>query len=123
MGNDDKKIWGIHTLNDNLFLKNNLIAIGWRDFGDLTKVKGTREAFKEHYVEAFPDAKKGQIANCAGMLFRFMHEVQIGDYVVFPSKIDRKINIGQIEGDYYFEDSDGEYVQRRKVKGIVKLSV
>jgi len=121
MGNDDKKIWGIHTLNDNLFLKNNLIAIGWRDFGDLTKVKGTREAFKEHYVEAFPDAKKGQIANCAGMLFRFMHEVQIGDYVVFPSKIDRKINIGQIEGDYYFEDSDGEYVQRRKVKWLKHL--
>jgi restriction system protein len=52
------------------------------------------------------------------MLYRFIHEVQIGDYVVFPSKTDRKINIGTVEGDYFFEDNDGEYVQRRKVKWL-----
>lgn len=73
---------------------------------------------KTHYLEAYPDAKKGQIANGAGMLYRFLHEVQIGDYIVFPSKTDRKINIGTVEGDYYFENNDGEYVQRRKVKWL-----
>ena len=31
------------------------------------------------------------------MLYRFVCEVQVGDYVVFPSKIDRKINIGIVE--------------------------
>lgn len=115
---EEKKIWGIHTQNDNLFLSKDLIAIGWRDFGDLTKLHASRDAFKAHYLEAYPDAKKGQIANGAGMLFRFIHEVQLGDYVVFPSKSDRKINIGTIEGDYYYEDNDGEYVQRRKVKWL-----
>lgn len=115
---EDKKVWGIHTQNDSLFLNKDLIAIGWRDFGDLSKVEESRDAFKAHYIEAYPDAKKGQIANGAGMLYRFLHEVQIGDYVVFPSKTDRKINIGTIDGDYYFEDSDGEYVQRRKVKWL-----
>lgn len=115
---EDKKVWGIHTQNDSLFLNKDLIAIGWRNFGDLSKVEESRDAFKAHYIEAYPDAKKGQIANGAGMLYRFLHEVQIGDYVVFPSKTDRKINIGTIDGDYYFEDSDGEYVQRRKVKWL-----
>ena len=115
---DEKKVWGIHTQNDSLFLNKDLIAIGWRDFGDLTKVEANRDAFKAHYIEAYPDAKKGQIANGAGMLYRFIHEVQIGDYVVFPSKTDRKINIGTVEGDYFFEDNDGEYVQRRKVKWL-----
>lgn len=115
---EDKKVWGIHTQNDSLFLNKDLIAIGWRDFGDLSKVEESRDAFKAHYIEAYPDAKKGQIANGVGMLYRFLHEVQIGDYVVFPSKTDRKINIGTIDGDYYFEDSDGEYVQRRKVKWL-----
>lgn len=115
---EDKKVWGIHTQNDSLFLNKDLIAIGWRDFGDLSKVEESRDAFKAHYIEAYPDAKKGQIANGSGMLYRFLHEVQIGDYVVFPSKTDRKINIGTIDGDYYFEDSDGEYVQRRKVKWL-----
>ena len=115
---DEKKVWGIHTPHDSLFLNKDLIAIGWRDFGDLTKIEANRDAFKAHYVEAYPDAKKGQIANAAGMLYRFIHEVQIGDYVVFPSKTDRKINIGTVEGDYYFEDNDGEYVQRRKIKWL-----
>lgn len=115
---EEKKIWGIHTQNDNLFLNKDLIAIGWRDFGDLSKVEANRDVFKAHYIEAYPDAKKGQIANGAGMLYRFIHEVQIGDYVVFPSKTDRKINIGTVEGDYFFEDNDGEYVQRRKVKWL-----
>lgn len=113
---EEKRVWGIHTQNDTLFLKKGLIAIGWRDFGDLTKVVASRDAFKTHYAEVYPTAKKAQIANGAGMLYRFLHEVQIGDYVVFPSKTDRMINIGTIEGHYYFDDTDGEYVQRREVK-------
>lgn len=118
---EERKVWGIHTQNDSLFLNQGLIAIGWRDFGDLTKVEATRDAFKAHYIEAYPGAKKGQIANGAGMLYRFYHDVQIGDYVIFPSKTDRKINIGAVEGDYYFQDNDGEYVQRRKVKWLKHL--
>lgn len=118
MSTDEKKVWGIHTLDDNLFLSKDLIAIGWKEFGDLTKIEPTREAFKEHYAEVYPNAKKGQIPNSSGMLFRFIHEVQLGDYVVFPSKIDRKINIGIIDSDYYYDNSDGKYVQRRKVKWL-----
>ena len=118
MSTEEKKVWGIHTLNDNLFLTKNLIAIGWREFGDLTKIEGTRDAFKAHYADVYPDVKKGQIPTSSGMLFRFLYEAQIGDYVVFPSKIDRKINIGTIESDYYYEDADGDYVQRRKVKWL-----
>ena len=97
MANEEKKIWGIHTLNDNLFLKNSIIAIGWHEIGDLSVIESTREAFKDKYVQIYPDAKKGSIATSAGMLYRFCHEVQIGDYVVFPSKSDRQINIGVVE--------------------------
>lgn len=115
---EEKKIWGIHTQNANLFLDKNLIAIGWNSFGDLRKIDANRDAFKAHYMEVYPQAKKGQVANGAGMLYRFIHEVQIGDYVVFPSKADRKINIGIVEGDYYFESGNIEYAQRRKVKWL-----
>ena len=50
MSNEEKKIWGIHTQNDDLFLKGNLIAIGWQDMGDLGKIEPTRDAFKEKYL-------------------------------------------------------------------------
>lgn len=94
MANEEKKIWGIHTTDDSLFLHDNVIAIGWKDFGDCSKLEPNREAYKAHYIKTYPDSKKGAIATSAGMLYRFAVEMKIGDYVVFPSKSDRKINIG-----------------------------
>ena len=35
MISEEKRIWGIHTKDDALFLKDNLIAIGWHNMGDL----------------------------------------------------------------------------------------
>lgn len=114
-------VWGIHTQDSYLFLNENVIAIGWKKFGDLRAIEPTREAFKEHYEKSFPEVKKGSIATCAGMLYRFLYEVQIGDYVVFPSKNDRKINIGIIEGEYEYVPDAAEYVQQRKVKWLKHL--
>jgi len=121
MTNEERKIWGIHTQDDSLFLKNDVIAIGWSDMGDLSAINANREDFKEKYIQVYPDAKKGSIANGAGMLYRFCHEVQIGDYVVFPSKSNREVNIGVIEGYYVYDSSQNEYVQTRKVKWLKHL--
>lgn len=121
MGNEDKIIWGIHTMDDSLFLNNGIIAIGWRAMGDLRLIENDREAYKKKYIQAYPDAKKGSIATGAGMLYRFCIETQIGDYVVFPSKINREINIGMIDGDYVYDPSQTRYVHTRKVKWLKHL--
>ena len=118
---EEIKVWGIHTLDDNLFLKENVIAIGWNEIGDLSKIAPDREGFKKKYIETFPDDKKMRVANSAGMLYRFAHEVQIGDYIVFPSKINREINIGTVESDYIYNPDTESYVQQRKVKWIKHL--
>lgn len=116
----NRTVWGIHSMDDPLFLNRSLIAIGWEEMGDLSLINVSRDAYKEKYVEVYPNAKKGSIATSAGMLYRFVHEVQKGDYVVFPSKIDRKINIGIIESDYFYEDNV-LYPNRRKVKWLKHL--
>lgn len=121
MGNEEKRIWGIHTQDDNLFLKGNVIAIGWHEMSNLSLIDANRDAFKDKYVQVYPDAKKGSIATAAGMLYRFCYEVQIGDYVVFPSKSNREVNIGTVEGDYVYDLSQMEYVQTRKVKWLKHL--
>ena len=51
------------------------------------------------------------------MLYRFACEVQVGDYMVFPSKADRMINLGVVEGEYYYEAGQ-RYPNRRKVKWL-----
>lgn len=121
MVNEEKKVWGIHTSDDNLFLNKNVIAIGWKEFGDCSQLEPTREAYKEHYIESYPHGKKGAIATSAGMLYRFACEMQVGDYVIYPSKIDRRINIGLVESDFIYVPDAPLYVQQRKVKWLKHL--
>ena len=118
---DEIRMWGIHTRDDSLFLNGNVIAIGWREMGDLSALSPTRDAFRDKYVDVYPDAKKGSIGTGVGMLYRFLYEIQVGDYIVFPSKIDRMINIGRVEGDYQFVSDAVEYVQQRKVRWLRHL--
>jgi len=117
----NRTVWGIHTMDDPLFLNQNLIAIGWEEMGDLSVIETSRESFKEKYMAVYPDAKKGAIGVATGMLYRFVHEVQVGDYVVFPSKIDRKINLGVVESTYFHDATAIKYSNRRKVKWLKHL--
>ena len=118
MAETEKKIWGIHTQDEGLFLKDDKIAIGWKEIGNLKDIPANRDDFKEKYIQVFPDAKKGSIPTSVGMLYRFCHEVQIGDFVVYPSKSDRMINIGEVTGDYSYVADAHEYVQQRDVKWL-----
>ena len=118
---DEIRMWGIHTKNDSLFLNGNVVAIGWREMGDLSVLEPTRDAFRDKYVQVYPDAKKGSIGTGVGMLYRFLYEIQVGDYIIFPSKADRMVNIGKVEGEYqYIPDAD-EFVQQRKVRWLKHL--
>lgn len=121
MAGTETRIWGIHTRDENLFLKHDRIAIGWKEIGNLSNIPANRDDFKAEYIKAFPAAKKGSIPTCVGMLYRFCCEVRIGDYVIFPSKSDRMINIGQITGDYMYVADAHEYVHQRDVKWLKHL--
>lgn len=122
-------VWCMHTLveNETLFLEQGIICIGWPALGDLSKIEPSREAFKAAYRrQAKSNETPKRIGICAGMLYRFVCEMQEGDYIVLPSKHDRKINIGQIAGPYYFDISaehNEDYrapVNRRKVVWLKK---
>lgn len=120
---DSIRVWGIHSTHDSLLLKEGIIAIEWDEMEDLSKIEPSKEAFREKLLKAYPEYKKGAVPGAVGMLLRFCHEVAIGDYIVFPSKADRMINIGRVESNYFFEGK--ECMSRRKVtwlKHIPRLS-
>jgi restriction system protein len=120
MKDHEAVLWGIHGGKtgdaDSLFLNKRVVAIGWRQVGDLGKLKPDREAFKDAVSAAFPDAKPGAIPNYAGQLFRFVHEMKPGDLVAYPSKRDRQVHIAQVEGPYdYAPDLEPSYPNVRRV--------
>lgn len=119
----DLTIWGIHAGRtgeaDTLFLKKNFVAIGWARLGDLSKIDASREAFKAAVAKAWPEKKPGAVPNNAGQLFRFVHEMQVGDIVVYPTKVDRQIHIGRVEGLYRYDPSiEAGYPNLRPVKWL-----
>jgi restriction system protein len=123
MAAPEATIWGIHGGKggdaDSLFLKGNCIAVGWEKMGDLGTIKPDREAFKAKVAESYPDAKPGAIPNNAGQLFRFVHEMKPGDLVVYPSKRDRQVHLGTVDGPYRYDAGKGEgYPNVRPVKWL-----
>jgi restriction system protein len=123
MAEPDKIIWGIHAGRtgdaDELFLKKNRVAIGWVKMGDLGAIKHDREALKARLLERYPERKPRAIPVDAGQLYRFAHEMKAGDLIVYPSKIDRHVHIGEIKGPYQYSPTvDEKYPQQRVVKWL-----
>jgi len=127
MANGEITLWGIHAGKtgdaDTLFLKKNVIAIGWHHIGDLAKLQPDRDAFKAAVAKAYPDKKPGAIPNNAGQLFRFVHEMKTGDLVAYPSKRDRQIHLGRVEGEYRFDAKlEPGYPNLRPVRWLKSVS-
>ena len=118
MADIETRVWGIHAQDEGLFLKRNRIAIGWKEVGNLKELSATRDGIKARYTEVYPEVKKGSVPLSVGMLFRFCYDVKVGDNVVFPSKIDRMVNIGVVTGEYEYCADAGEYVHQRDVKWL-----
>lgn len=68
----EQTVWGIHAGRtgdaDSLFLKNNVVAIGWHEMGDLSKLTCEREAYKAAVTNSYPQIKPGAIPNYTGQV-------------------------------------------------------
>jgi len=114
----EKSVWGLHMRerHGSAPVDAGYITIGWHEFGDASLVAQNRDAFKARFAATMPDAKPGNIPVSAGQIFRFIHEMKVADVVIFPSKYDRMINIGEISGAYeYRPELSEEYPHRRRV--------
>jgi restriction system protein len=116
-------MWGIHggrTGNaDALFLQQKYIGIGWHAVGALGAIAPDRESFKAKVAATYPQDKPGSYPVSAGQLYRFVHEMKIGDVVIYPSKQDRQIHIGQVTGEYEYSPTiDAGYPNLRKVEWL-----
>src|SRR3954462_13719077 len=100
------RMWGVHNDHPELGLvEHGFISIGWDDVGDLKAFGGDKDALKSKLASTRPDAKPGAIPVWAGVLLRFANEMQPGDLVIYPYKLDSTLNFGRIEGDYFYDPS------------------
>lgn len=78
-----------------------VVAIGWRDVGDLT-VYPDKAALLEAVRKTWPDDKPGAHMNAASQLHRFKVELAKGDRVITYDSSQRIYHVGTILGDYRY---------------------
>lgn len=123
----NKNVWGVH-IDRSVGLEpieQNYIGIGWSELGDLSKIQPDRDSFKMALKEAQPKATEASVRAQSSPLFRFTNEMQVGDYVIYPSKTDRMIYVGIIKGEYEHQVNleYDEYKNRRKVEWMTPNGV
>lgn len=95
------------------FLKEEVVAIGWNDLGPID-TSLTYDQFKEFFIKKYPEYEGG-IGQSCGQIWRFIHEMEIGDNVVTYDPGPRLYYLGQIASDYRF-NPELTYKNSRKVK-------
>ena len=97
------------------FQKKSLVAIGWKDLGNLGEVSESDQV-RALLSARFPGKKSGWLAMSAGQVSKFRFEIKPGDWVVTYDPESRQYLIGKIDGDYTYDPKLLEYPHIRKVK-------
>jgi restriction system protein len=124
---DDHRVWGVRAGSagqaDAIFLEQEQIALSFGEVGgDVSRLPASRGAFKEAFSRG-PHPKPASIPMQAGQLYRFVHEMRIGDRVIYPRKADRTLHWGEVVGPYVFEGGGAdEFTHRRSVRWMARLS-
>ncbi len=85
-----------------LFKEKSLIAIGWSKIGSLGALE-SREEIANRVAAEWPEWHPQRISMSAGQLYRFRHEMLIGDRVVTYDPGRRVYLLGTISSDYQFD--------------------
>jgi restriction system protein len=115
---EDARIWAIRAGKGgeahDLFLTEMVIALADAGLGDIAMLPNSRDDFYTAYRKKHPEETRTGSAGIAGKFFRFIHEVNVGDLVVYPALSDKTIYVGSISGDYTF-DKTSPFPHQRSV--------
>jgi restriction system protein len=84
------------------FLSCNVVAIGWLEGGNVVAIR-SRAELTDHFRASFPDQTQRQVEVGANQVWRFHHEIEIGDEVVTYDPKTRLYHLGTVEGPARFD--------------------
>jgi len=120
----EKRMWMVRSGEGGIlfedFKKKGIIAIGWKEVGDLTKMLKWTE-IEEKVKKAFPESSKGYIGMTTGQITRFRIDFKFGDYVITYNPQERKYLVGEIVSDYEYNQNLTKFHNIRKVKWLGEI--
>ena len=97
------------------FVQGGYVGVDWLDGQDLSGVDfgDLRGRLKEDQ----PDKSNPSIGSQTGSVYRFIHDIHKGDWVLTPDRNRSLIYVGKVDSDYFCQQvHDGPYGHRRHVK-------
>ena len=115
--NDDKRYW-VYSPGENAKIwneccKNDYMAIGWKELGNLRNYDNKNE-LKLKVQEIYN--RKGSAKNIKSELWNFCKEIKNGDIVYAKQGTHKILGRGIVESDYKFDNSQERFANIRKVK-------
>jgi restriction system protein len=111
--------WMVRAGNDNELAphveKEGVVAIGWKEMGDLSNLKRRRQ-FKDRYREVHPEHAEGRVNVNAGQVHRFTCEIRESHYALTYIKDSRELLIGLIAGPYQYRTDVFDESSRKSIR-------
>ena len=84
------------------FLSENRVYVTWDGYSEDLSQFSSQEELRTSLSAYYPDEKLGTIKNWSSQIWPFAHRMEIGDWVVLPSKKKASIHFGKLTGDYVY---------------------
>ena len=116
-------MWGVRAgsagEHEQKFLGDDRIYITWYGLHDDLSTYGSQVEIRALLQERYPDYGAKRAINHASQLWPFAHEMEIGDWVVIPSKRKSSVHVAEITGDYVFDRGAADpYYHWRSVRWV-----
>ncbi|MCF7992137.1 MAG: restriction endonuclease [Thiohalocapsa sp.] len=93
---------GSHGEYEKKYLSESRVYLTWEDLAvNLAEIKQKAD-LKVVLEHAYPDSSKPQISNYTGQIWAFAKAIDVGDWVILPSKFKPAIHVGEVKSDYVF---------------------
>lgn len=87
---------------------------------DLNKLS-TKADLRTKLDDIYPSQASMKLSSWSDQIWSFVHELQIKDWIVVPSKLSPVLHVGEITGDYsYKKNEDDPYFHSKEIKWIEK---
>ena len=99
---------GKHGEYEQKFIADNRFYVTWSNLDiDLAKAKN-QETLQAKLNSLYPTEKANTVKNWTTQLWTFAHKIKVGDWVVLPMKNKAVIYIGEVTGEYCYDEKAQE---------------
>jgi restriction system protein len=108
---------GRHGEWEQIDLSEGITTIGWVQLPDLSKIR-SKDDLRALYRSAYPEESEASAENRLSQVWRFAHEIRVGNYIAMPLKTQSAVAIGRVKSDYKYRPGDGMVKHYREVEWL-----